>query len=278
LRRDVTVVFDADTASAAATAAAIAEALAPQQYRVVTVDSANLPAPAPTPRAQPAVVIAVGRAAVDAARTRFPGRPIVFCQVFAYEDVLKGGGAIWGVHSLPPLALQLKAWQTIDPTLHNIALILGEERGVLAAEATKAAATVGAEVRLETSHSDRETLYLFKRLAGQVDGLWLFPDNRVLSPTVLRELLSYANSHNVGVLAPNESLLRLGALASAASVPADIAETVRLVAERVVAGKTQDLPAMTSLRAAELHVNPVVAAALGLPRVAEQHWVTRDPD
>jgi ABC-type uncharacterized transport system substrate-binding protein len=276
LRRDVTVVFDADTASAAATAAAIAETLPPQQYRVVTVDSANLPSPAPS--AQPAVVIAVGRAAVDAARARFPGRPIVFCQVFAYEDVLKGGGAIWGVHSLPPLTLQLKAWQAIDPTLRNIALILGEERGALAAEATKAAANVGAEVRLETSHSDRETLYLFKRLAGQVDGLWLFPDNRVLSPTVLRELLSYANSHNVGVLAPTESLLRLGALASAASVPADIAETVRLVAERVAAGKTRDLPAMTSLRAAELHVNPVVAAALGLPRVTEQHWVTRDPD
>jgi len=276
VRRDVTVVFDADTASAAATAAAIVEALPPQQYRVATVDSANL-APL-TPRSQPAVVIAVGRAAVDAARARFPGLPIVFCQVFAYEDVLKGGGAIWGVHSLPPLALQLKAWQTIDPTLRSIALILGEDRGALAAEATKAAANVGAEVRLETSHSDRETLYLFKRLAGQVDGLWLFPDNRVLSPTVLRELLSYANSHSVGVLALNETLLRWGALASAASVPTDVAETVRVVAERVAAGKTQDLPAMTPLRAAELHVNPAVAAALGLPRVVEQHWVARDPD
>src|SRR5216110_54796 len=98
-RRDVIVVFDADTASAAATAAAIAEALPPQQYRVATVDSANL-APA-APRSQPAVVIAVGRAAVDAARERLPGRPIVFCQVFAYEDVLKDGGEVWGVHALP---------------------------------------------------------------------------------------------------------------------------------------------------------------------------------
>ena len=275
-RRDVMVVFDADTASAAATAAAIADALPPQQYRVATVDSANLAPPAP--RSQPAVVIAVGRAAVDAARARLPGRPIVFCQVFAYEDVLKDGGAIWGVHSLPPLALQLKTWQAIDPTLRVIALILGEGRGALSAEITKAAASIGGEVRFETSHSDRETLYLFKRLAAQVRGLWLFPDSRVLSPTVLREMLTYANSHNVGVLAFNESLLRWGALASAASVPADIAETVRLVVERVAAGKTQDLPAMTPLRAAEFNVNSTVAAALGLPRVVEQHWVARDPD
>lgn len=275
LRRNVTVVFDADTASAAATAAAIADALPPRAYRVATVDSANLSPPAPD--AQPAVVIAVGRAAIDAARARLPGRPIVFCQVFAYEDVLKSGGAIWGVHSLPPLALQLKSWRAIDPTLHSVALILGEERGALAAEAAQAAASVGTAVRLETSHSDRETFYIFKRLATQVDGLWLLPDNRVLSPTVLRELLSYANSHGVGVLAPNESLLRWGALASAASVPADIAEAVRLVAERVAAGKTQGLPAMTPLRAAELHVNLTVAAALGL-RVTEPHWVARDPD
>ncbi|MEO8467487.1 MAG: ABC transporter substrate binding protein [Gammaproteobacteria bacterium] len=272
----MTVVFDADTVSAAATAAAIADALPPQQYRIATVDSKNLTAP--VPRSQPAVVIAVGRAAVDAARARLPGRPIVFCQVFAYEDVLKDGGAIWGVHSQPPFELQLKTWQAIDPTLRGIALILGEGRSVLSAEITKAAASVGTDVRFETSHSDRETFYLFKRLAAQVDGLWLFPDNRVLSPTVLRELLSYANSHNVGVFAFNESLLRWGALASAASVPADIAETVRLVAERVAEGKTQDLPAMTPLRAAELHVNPAVAAALGLPHVVEQHWVARDPD
>jgi ABC-type uncharacterized transport system substrate-binding protein len=276
VRRDITVVFDADTASAALTAAAIAEALPPKEYRVTSVDSANLVSPAPP--SQPSLVIAVGRAAVDAARARLPGRPIVFCQVFAYEDVLKDGGAIWGVHSLPPLALQLKTWRTIDPTLRSVAVILGEERGVLAAEAAKAATSVGTEVRLETSHSDRETLYLFKRLATQVDGLWLLPDNRVLSPTVLRELLSYANAHSVGVLALNESLLRWGALVTAASVPADIAETVRFVAERVASGKTLDLPSMTPLRAVEVHVNPAVAAALGLPRVAEQHWVARDPD
>jgi hypothetical protein len=35
---------------------------------------------------------------------------------------------------------------------------------------------------------------------------------------------------------------------------------------------------MTSLRAADLHVNQAVAMALGLPRVAEPHWVARDPD
>ncbi len=270
------MVFDTEAASAAATAAAIADALPAKDYRVVTVGSTSL---APTaPRAQPAVVIAVGLAAVDAARARLPGLPIVFCQVFAYEDVLKDGGSIWGVHSLPPLELQLKAWRGIDPRLRSVAVILGEARNELMAEAAAAAAAANVEMRFETSHSDRETLYLFKRMATQVDGLWLLPDNRVLSPGVLRELMSYASSHGVGVLALNESLLRVGALASAVAVPADIAATVRRVAERVAAGKTQDLPPMTALHAAELRVNPTVAAALGLPHPADAHWVVRDAD
>jgi hypothetical protein len=275
-RRDVTVVFEHDIASSAAIAAAIAEALPPRQYRVSTVDSGNLGA-APQ-RAPPALVIAVGRAAVDAARARLPGRPLVFCQVFGYEDLLQHGGSIWGVDSLPPLKLQLKSWRSIDPTLRSVALILGEQRDALSAEAIEAAKALGTEVRLETSHSDRETLYLFKRLATQVDGLWLLPDNRVLSPGVLRELLKYALAHSVGVLTLNESLLRWGALVSAVSVPADVAETVRFVADRVATGQTEGLSVMTPLRAADLRVNQTVAMALGLPRISEPHWVARDPD
>jgi ABC-type uncharacterized transport system substrate-binding protein len=275
-RHDVTVVFEHDIESSAAIAAAIADALPPKQYRVSTVDSAKLHTTAPS--TPPALVIAVGRAAVDAARARLPGRPLVFCQVFGYEDLLKDGAPIWGVDSLPPLALQLKSWRSIDPTLRSVALILGEHRDALSAEAIQAASALGTEVRVETSHSDRETLYLFKRLATQVDGLWLLPDNRVLSPGVLRELLSYALGHSVGVLTLNESLLRWGALVSAVSVPADVAEAVRLVAERVATGRTDELPPMTSLRAADLRVNQAVAMALGLPRVTESHWVARDPD
>jgi ABC-type uncharacterized transport system substrate-binding protein len=270
------VVFEHDSTSSAAMADAIEDALPPRQYRVTTVDSASVASAAPG--TDPVLVIAVGRAAVDATRAKLPGSPLVFCQVFAYDDLLRGGGPIWGVDSLPPLGLQLKSWRAIDPTLRSVALILGERRDRLATEAVEAASTLGTEVRLETSRSDRETLYLFKRLATQVDGLWLLPDNRVLSPTVLRELLGYAVAHGVGVLTPNESLLRWGALLSAVALPTDVAETVRGLVDRVVAGRTDELPAMTPLRAADLRLNPAVATAMGLPHVGPVHWVARDPD
>jgi hypothetical protein len=61
-------------------------------------------------------------------------------------------------------------------------------------------------------------------------------------------------------------------------VPADVAATVAHVVERIVTGRTAELPPMTPLSAAELAVNSAVVTELGLPPVAEQRWIVREPD
>ena len=73
-------------------------------------------------------------------------------------------------------------------------------------------------------------------------------------------------------------LLPRGALLTATAVPADVAATVAHVVERVVAGRGAELPSMTPLSAAELAVNVPIARTLGLPPVAAQRWVAREPD
>jgi ABC-type uncharacterized transport system substrate-binding protein len=181
------------------------------------------------------------------------------------------------VQPLPPLALQLRAWSSVDPSRKRIGLIVSEAQRGLIAEA-RAAAGGNIEIKSEVSSSDRETLYLFKRLASQVDGLWLFPDNRILSPPVLRELLSYAVSHGVGVLVPNDSLLSWGALVSASSTPDDVARNVRTVLDRVSSGATKGLPAMTPLTEVKLEVNAGVARELGVATAPTAALVLREPD
>lgn len=277
-RKEVAVLFEAGTANSVAVAEEIAALLPTDRYHVSQIAIGDAPAPLEALRSAPVAIVAVGLKAVEAARSQLPGKPIVFCQVFAYEEALDGGGPIWGVHSVPPLTLQIRNWKAVDPTLRTVAVILSEMHADLAAEAVRAAGTIATEVRLEVSASDRETLYLFKRLASDVDGLWLFPDNRVLSPAVLRELLGYASSHGVGVLTFNDALLQWGALLSVSSSPNDVAQRVREVLDRVVAGKTQGLPAMTQLSVLDLQVNQNVADRLGLPVVPQARWVTREPD
>jgi ABC-type uncharacterized transport system substrate-binding protein len=276
-RVDIALVVDASAAAHAGVADEIAAALPPRRYRITRLTTDAAPE-LESLRTRRVTIVAVGPGAVAAARAALPDKPLVFCQVPAYTGALQAGGPIWGVDTLPPLELQLKSWQSIDPSLRTIALIVSASGAALADEARRAASSLAADLLVETSASDRETLYLFRRLATAVDGLWLLPDNDALSPAILRELLTLASTRGIGVLTFNETLLARGALLTAVAVPADVAETVARVVDRVVAGRTADLPAMTPLRAAALAVNVDVATALGLPPVASPRWVARDPD
>ena len=276
-RADIALVVDPSAAAHAGVADAIEAALPPRRYRI-TRFATDAGTDLGALRNRRVTVVAVGPEAVLAARTALPDKPLVFCQVPAYAEALQAGTPTWGVQTLPPLALQLKSWQSVDPSLRTIALIVSASGAALAEEARHAAADLAADLLVETSGSDRETLYLFRRLAATVDGLWLLPDNDALSPPVLREMLTLSSTRGIGVLTFNEALLSRGALLTATAVPSDVAATVAQIVERVVAGRTADLPSMTPLRAAELAVNVDVATALGLPPVAIPRWVARDPD
>jgi ABC-type uncharacterized transport system substrate-binding protein len=276
-RVDIALVVDASAPAHAGVADEIAAALPPRRYRITRLTTDAAPE-LEALRTRRVTVVAVGPAAVVAARAALPDKPLVFCQVPSYANALQAGAPIWGVETLPPLELQLKSWQSVDPSLRTVALIVSASGAALADEARRAASSLATDLLVETSASDRETLYLFRRIAAAVDGLWLLPDNDALSPAILRELLSLASTRGIGVLTFNEALLSRGALLTAVAVPADIAETVAHVVDRVVAGRTTDLPAMTPLRAAALAVNVDVATALGLPPITSPRWVARDPD
>jgi ABC-type uncharacterized transport system substrate-binding protein len=276
-RAEIAVVVDPRTPAHTAVADEIVAALSPRLYRVTRFTTADAAALSSL-RTPALTVVAVGGEAVRTARAALPTQPLVFCQVPEHDDALRAGGPIWGIQSLPPLTLQLKNWQAVDPSLRTIALIVSASGAALADEARRAASSLATDLLVETSASDRETLYLFRRLATSVDGLWLLPDNDALSPQVLRELLSYATSRGIGVLTFNEALLSRGALLTATAVPADVAATVQHVVERVVAGRTADLLPMTPLSAAELAINASVASTMGLPPLAAERWVAREPD
>jgi ABC-type uncharacterized transport system substrate-binding protein len=276
-RAEIALVLDTSAAAHAAVADEIAAALPPRRYRVTRFTADALPE-LEALRNSRVTIVAVGTEAMRAARAALPDKPLVFCQVPSYDEALQIGSPVFGVQTLPPLELQLKGWLSIDPSLRTIALIVGASSTALADEARRAATSLAKDLLVEISASDRETLYLFRRLATTVDGLWLLPDNDALSPQVLRELLTYASSRGIGVLTFNEALLARGALLTATAVPADVAATVARVVERVVANRTANLPLMTPLSAAELAVNVDIATTLGLPPVTVQRWVAREPD
>jgi ABC-type uncharacterized transport system substrate-binding protein len=235
--------------------------------RLVTSDAAALGALAEAPRA-PVCIVAIGSEAARIA-IEHSSLPTVLSQVpdRAYASV----GA-YGVAASPPPALQLAAWKEVDPTLARVGLILSRGEYLLAAQALEAAAEAGISLELRTASSDREALYLFRRMAADVDGLWLLPDNAIMSPRVVREMLEHANARGLQSLAFTSALLDWGALISVSGTPRNVAATLTGVVERISAGEGREIPAMTALSELEIRINPGVANQLGLSPPADV-WI-----
>ena len=198
--------------------------------------------------------------------------PVVFCQV---PDLEVGSlRDAYGVASLPPLELQLAAWRRLAPSLGTIGLVLGRDEHVLALRARRAADALGLVLHLQLASSDQEALYHMRRMVPEIDGLWLLPDNAVLSPRAIREMLDHAGSRGVQTLVFTPSLLEWGALLSVAATPTDLADALARIIDELLAGRATELPPLSSLSELEARVNAVTAAQLGVaaPQLA---WIER---
>lgn len=208
-------------------------------------------------------VVAVGLTSAEAA-ARYSSVPVVVSQVFNISDTGLLSDSVKAVSVLPPLDLQFDAWKDIDPTLKTVGAIIGPDHDDLIAEAEQAMKDRGINFHYAIAKTDRETLYLFNRLIRDVDGFVLFPDNRILSRSVLTEMMADASRHRVQVAVFNEPLLEFGAVFSAGTLHSDIAATISSVLDQVLSDNFDSVPAITALSAVDIRTNPAVLQRFGL--------------
>ncbi len=206
------------------------------------------------------IVVAIGLRAAKSS-VAMSNKPVVFSQVFNYQDHGLLNENTRGVAAVPPLDAQLAAWKEVDPTLSRIGAIIGEGHDELITEAEIAAARHGVELVVHVTHSDQETLYFFKRMILDIDGFWLFPDNRVLSGRALQQIMDDAQRQHVPVLVPSESMLQMGASISISSVASDIAATITKVVRQIQAGDIAMVPPISPLSAIRVLTNEAIQVA-----------------
>jgi ABC-type uncharacterized transport system substrate-binding protein len=220
-------------------------------------------------RSDKPAVIAVGREAALLAR-EVSGKAVVFTQVFNYEDIVPAAGFVKGVSATAPPREQFRAWKALAPRLTRVGVITGSDQQALIRDATAAARAHGITLQHVEVRADREMLYAYKQLSPRIQGLWLLPDNRVLSRDTLREVMAFSMKEGKQVLAFHRDLLELGALLSVETDPADVAaralERLRRFDGKAVAG-----PAVTPLTRASVRVNETVAKRFGLTVPRELH-------
>ncbi len=205
----------------------------------------------------PGAVVAIGLRAARSS-VAMAERPVVFSQVFNHQDHGLLTANSRGIAVLPPLDAQLAAWKRLDPTIARIGIIVGEGHDDLLTEAEVAAERHGVELRVKITRSDQETLYFFRRMIRDIDGFWLFPDNRILSARVLQQMLEDAKRQQVPVNVPSESMLSLGAVVSMTSLASDIAKTIVEVVREIQAGNIARIPPITQLSELRITTNDTV--------------------
>jgi ABC-type uncharacterized transport system substrate-binding protein len=191
-------------------------------------------------------VVAIGLRAARSS-VAMSDKPVVFSQVFNYQDHNLLTENSRGVAAIAPLDAQLAAWKQADPTITRIGAIIGQGHDDLIAEAELAAARHGVDLKVQVTNSDQETLYFFKRMIRDIDGFWLFPDNRILSRRALLQIMDDAKRRNVSVLVPNNSMLQIGGSVSVSSVASDIAETITKLVRQIQAGNIGKIPPISPL-------------------------------
>jgi hypothetical protein len=275
----VAILYSGDTPAQVEIADRIAVGLDAPAAAVHRIDLDRLDLGTPIDSAvdwQASTLAAIGPEALDVARQRFPGANIVFCQVLDADTAADRTRMLRGVAPLPPLALQFAAWSTVDPKLERIGVITSASFAATIAEAADAASGIGAKLDHRISTTDRETLYIFRRLAPEIDGLWLAPDSSVLSAAVIGEILNLAAELEISVLVFSENLLERGGLLSVGATADEVAALVVDAVETMRAGQGDSLPAEMPLDAGAVRVNARVAAALGLTVTTPAEWVIHE--
>jgi len=211
---------------------------------------------------KPDRIVAIGLNAARAGQS-YNDVPMVFCQVFNFADYELLSATSNGVKLLPPFSLQFELWKDLSPELQTAGIIIGAGQESLVAEIQNAAAEHNIEVLTRIVKSDKETLFAFKRLTPMIQGFLLLPDNRVLSPRVLRDIASYSKKHGTQIVVFNPQLLQLGADISFSSRNADIAETVLRVIDASAEQQSKRPTRMTALTTLRAEISPEVASKLG---------------
>jgi len=211
-------------------------------------------------------VVAIGLPAALWSK-QLQNRQIVFCQVFNYRQYKLVSDSRKGVSSVPPADQLFGKWKALSPSLRRVVTITGPYHKHLVAAAKAAAAKQGIGLDHIVVRSDKEFRYTFKNRVVNYQGVWLLPDNRILSRSAMHEVMSYSVRNGKQVAVFNPQLLAIGGLISAEPKPEDVANQVIRRLRQANAKTGIPGPDVTALGQTRFQINTVLARQLGLKSV-----------
>lgn len=213
---------------------------------------------------KPKVIVAVGTDAVQLLKAYYeklpPSQqiPVVFTMVIdpvglsLIGSAERSGGRFAGVALAVRPHRQLRALLDTAPIVRHVGVIYNPKEPVfqqMVAQAREDAARLGLTLVEAHAESAAQVPNALAALQGEVDALWLIPDPVCAVPESFQQILNWAQTHKIPLLAFAESFVRRGALLG---IGVDMAEQGALAAElavRILNGeRPEEMPLLTPRR------------------------------
>jgi ABC-type uncharacterized transport system substrate-binding protein len=235
----------------------------PVSVYVLSDESANASVRKKIAASPKTTIVAIGLPAARLARS-LTNKKVIFCQVFNYEEAGLVTPWMKGVAATVPMREQFRVWKTLYPNLSRVGAITGNNLQGLMKEAQEAADANQIQLVHVVVKSDKETLYAYKKLTPKVQGMWLVPDNRVLSHGVIRDVMAHSVKQGMPVAVFGGELLGLGGLISLETSHADIADQVMARVRQAQDATGVPGSSVMPLTKATIRINTVMAQRLNL--------------
>jgi hypothetical protein len=176
-------------------------------------------------RDAPVDVIALGPSALAAA-SGIPGVRVVHAAVF--DDAADSPG----VDALPSFDVQLDYWSRSNPELKRLGVVGSARMASRMAGLAAACRQRGITLEQRTVESDQEMLLAFRSLVPRIDGFVFLPDESVLSPAVIEQIIAHSRRNDVQTLVYSPVMFNLGATLLVQPDPVGVAESLIALLER----------------------------------------------
>lgn len=219
-------------------------------------------------KVKPDLIVAIGTLALRVVAGQVTDIPVVYAMVLNPPNIVGAGAKnITGASMNVPVEQPIRLFKQLGPQIRRVGVIFNPANtGYLVRQADAVAQAQGLQLIAKEIRSSKEAIEALDSLQqGEIDVLWILPDETVLAPEVIQRMLLFSYRRKVPLLGLSNRQAEMGALLSLAfSSSEDIGRQAGDLANRIIGGKTvADIP-YTTARRVTLAANLKAAQKLGM--------------
>ncbi|MDQ3266206.1 MAG: ABC transporter substrate-binding protein [Myxococcota bacterium] len=217
----------------------------------------------------PALVLAIGPTAANAAKKALTRTPVVFCMVPYFEKYGLEGANVTGIGMTSDLSVELTMLRSLGEGIRRVG-ILHDPRysSQVVAQAVAQAKPRGLTIVPLEADSQSRAEQVLAGARDKIDALLMVADKTVATESLVRLLIGKTRSAGIPLVALSPTQVKEGALVSIAPTPTGIGQQAGRLANRIVHEKVD--PGALAVSGPELlEVSWNLSAARGLGSTCE---------